>query len=181
MTKQAFEDTYKTHAALVYNLVLHYLPQTEDAEEITQDVFVQIYHTFDTFKSQSSLKTWIYRIAINKCLDALKARKRQKRWANIKRIFTDDNDTPDTQIPDFRHPGILLEQQENAAILFKAIHELPEPQQTAFVLSHIEGLGNKEIADIMQRSIGATESLLSRAKQTLRKKLSNFYDEYRRN
>ena len=80
----------------------------------------------------------------------------------------------------FEHPGILLENKENAAILFKVINELNENQKTAFILSKIDGLNNPEIAEIMQISISAVESLVFRAKSTLKEKLSNKFQEYRK-
>jgi RNA polymerase sigma factor (sigma-70 family) len=67
------------HKDLVYNLALSYVQNSEDAEEITQDVFIAVYQSISSFKAQANIKTWIYRIAINKSLDFIKAKKRQKR------------------------------------------------------------------------------------------------------
>jgi RNA polymerase sigma-70 factor (ECF subfamily) len=72
---------------------------------------------------------------------------------------------------DFVHPGVLAEQRERAAYLFKAIAQLPENQKTAFVLSHVEDLSQKEVAAVMEISVKAVESLLQRAKGNLRKYL----------
>jgi RNA polymerase sigma-70 factor (ECF subfamily) len=77
--------------------------------------------------------------------------------------------------PNFFHPGVILEQKEKSAILFKAINNLPENQKTAFILSKIEGLSYLEISEVMQTSISSVESLLFRAKQNLQKELSNFF------
>ena len=67
-----FIAIYNQYKVLVYNVALHYLQNVEDAEEITQDVFVQVHNSLDSFKENSSLKTWIYRITINKSLDFIK-------------------------------------------------------------------------------------------------------------
>ncbi len=75
----------------------------------------------------------------------------------------------------FEHPGILLENKEDAKILFKAIKELPETQKVAFVLSYIEDLPRQEVATIMETTLKAVESLLQRAKANLRKKLNSFF------
>jgi RNA polymerase sigma-70 factor (ECF subfamily) len=69
---QDFQNIYNQYGVLVYNVALHYVQNIEDAEEITQDVFVQVYHSLENFSQKSTLKTWIYRIAINKSLDFIK-------------------------------------------------------------------------------------------------------------
>lgn len=178
ISSQDFLILYKNYNALVYNVALHYLQNIEDAEEITQDVFVQLHESISNFKEKSSLKTWIYRITINKCLDFIKHKNSKKRFF----IFgkKSQNEFEILNKSNFEHPGILLENKENAAILFKAINELNENQKTAFILSKIDGLSNPEIAEIMQISISAVESLVFRAKSTLKEKLSNKFEEYRK-
>ena len=74
-----FDEIYFEHQKMVFNLALQYVQNIEDAEEITQDVFVKVHNKFNSFKNQSSLKTWIYRISINQSLDFIKAKKAQKR------------------------------------------------------------------------------------------------------
>ena len=108
------------------------------------------------------------------------SKKRKKRFAVITSIFNDDQSVKHEKA-DFHHPGVALENKENAAILFNAIGQLPENQRTVFLLSQTEGLGNKEIAVIIDKSIGAVESLLQRAKENLRKQLQEYYTNYRRN
>lgn len=76
MLNLSIKEIYDEHNGLVYNLCLNYLQNIEDAEEVTQDVFVTIFKKQEEFKSNSSLKTWIYRITINHCLDFLKEKKR---------------------------------------------------------------------------------------------------------
>ena len=81
---------------------------------------------------------------------------------------------------DFEHPGVLLENKENAKALFKVIDTLPETQKTAFILSYIEDMPRQEVADVMETSLKAVESLLQRAKGNLKKKIENMYP-HRRN
>lgn len=164
----------------MHQLALSYLQNIEDAEEVTQDVFVSLYQNYTQFEEKSALKTWIYRITVNKCLDFIKAKKRKKRFAVITSIFNKDQSVKHEKA-DFHHPGVVMENKENAAILFKAIEQLPENQRTVFLLSQTEGLGNKEIAVIIDKSVGAVESLLQRAKENLRKQLHVYYDNYQRN
>ena len=81
--------------------------------------------------------------------------------------------------PDFHHPGVVAEQKENASILFKAIKQLPEQQQAAFVLQKIEGLSQSEVAAVLKTTVSAVESLLTRAKANLRKILEQYYNHYK--
>ena len=150
------------------------------AEDITQEVFITIYKSMLGFNEQSSLSTWIYRIAVNKSLDHLRSKTRQKRSGIFNSLFHRDTGEALYEPADFEHPGIQLEHKENARYLFTAIQALPENQKTVFVLAHIEELSQKEIAEIMDVSVKAVESLLQRAKGNLRKKLEFYYDRRKR-
>lgn len=163
---------------MVYNLALHYIQNMEDAEEITQDVFVKVHESLDKFSGKSSIKTWIYRITVNKCLDFIKHKKSAKQFF----IFgkKSENERELQNHSNFDHPGIALEQKENAAILFAVINELNENQKTAFILSKLDGLSNPEIAEVMTLSISSVESLIFRAKKTLQQKLENKFEDYRK-
>jgi len=173
-----FEKLYREFHVLVFNVALHYLQNTEDAEEITQDVFVKIHHSLENFNQKSSYKTWIYRITINQCLDFLKQKNSQKRFF----IFgkKSQNEQEYLNASTFEHPGIAMEQQEDAKILFEVINTLTENQKTAFLLSKLDGLSNPEIAEIMQLSISSVESLIFRAKATLKEKLAEKFNTYRK-
>lgn len=154
---------------MVYNLSLSYLQNIEEAEEVTQDVFVKIYEKFDSFKGESTLKTWVYRITINNCLDFIKAKKRVKRFGIFSSLFN-ENHIEVKGLEDFNHPGILMEDKEALEILFRQINELPEKQKTALILKSIEDKSQKEIAEIMNTSEKSVESLLSRSRNNLKKK-----------
>jgi len=170
------EFLYQTHKDLVYNLALSYVQNSEDAEEITQDVFISVHQSISSFKAQSNIKTWIYRIAINKSLDFIKAKKRQKRFSQFTSLFFDNSSDIKYQDSDFRHPGIVLEEKEAIIQLFKIINQLPDNQKTVLILSKIENKPQKEIAEIMNLSIKAVESLFQRAKKNIEKKYTNTKD-----
>lgn len=175
---QNFSSIYHDYKQLVYNVALHYLQNTEDAEEVMQDVFVKVYQSLDAFKNESTLKTWIYRITINQSLDFIKKKKSKKHFF----IFgkKSDSEYEVNNISTFEHPGIQLENKEEAKILFDVINTLPDNQKTAFILSKVDGLSNTEISEIMEMSISAIESLLFRAKKSLQEKLSNKFEAYRK-
>ena len=164
------QSIYNEHNSMVYNLALNYLHNTQDAEETTQDVFIKVHQRYENFNHSSSLKTWIYRITINHCLDVIKARKRFKRFGFLIEILPDSHFKGTVE---FNHPGIELEQKEATQNIMNKIAQLPQKQQTALILKSIEGLSQKEISVIMEISEKAIESLLSRARSSLKEKLGN--------
>jgi RNA polymerase sigma factor (sigma-70 family) len=166
-----FEEIYHVHSKMVFNLALQYVQNQEDAQEITQDVFVAVYYAMRDFKGKSSISTWIYRIAINKSLDFLKAKQRKKRFAFLSSLFYLDSSEIKYDTATFDHPGVLLENKEAIAEIFKYINELPNNQKTVLILAKIEQKPQAEVAEIMQLSIKAVESLLQRAKTNLSKNI----------
>ncbi len=164
----------------MFNTAISFVQNNEWAEDIAQDVFIEVYQSIEKFNEQSTLGTWIYRITVNKCLDQIRAQKRQKRFAFVTSLFHKDTGELIHDTSNFEHPGILAEQKERAKYLFKTIERLPASQKTAFILSQIEGLSQKEIAEILNISTKAVESLIQRAKTTLRTKLENIYERRRK-
>lgn len=169
----AFSYLVKAHGSLVYNTALNLLSSAEDAEEITQDVFVQVHESISSFKGDSKLTTWLYKITVTKSLDRIKYRGRKKRGGLLVSFFTKSETVP--EVADFNHPGVALANKERAAILYKAMALLPDNQRTAFILSKVEGLSYNEIADVMNCTVASLEGLLHRAKQNLRKELAEYY------
>ena len=156
---------------MVYNLALQYTQNTEDAEEITQDVFVKISQKMDGFKNESSLKTWIYRITINTSLDFLKS-KNSKKKIFFGLFRSSDSENRQNESVDFNHPGVVLEQKEEVMKIFSFINMLPNDQKTVLILMKIEGNSQQETAEIMNISQKAVESLFQRAKKNLIQKLN---------
>lgn len=166
----AFKHLVETRQNLVYNTVLGFLQSTEDAEDVTQDVFIKVFESIQQFKGESALSTWVYRVAVTSALEYIRRKKRKKRFGFLSPILGEDNE-PTLDLPDFYHPGVHLDNKEKASILFKSIKELPENQQIAFILNKVEGLSYQEVAEIMKTSLSAVESLLHRAKTNLRETL----------
>lgn len=159
---------------MVYNTVLGFIQQADDAEDLTQNVFIKVFESINNFDSRSKLSTWIYRISVNESLDFIRRRNRKKRWAVVTGLFSTENELL-YQHADLNHPGVLMENKERTNILFKAINLLPEKQRTAFLLQKTQERSQREIAEIMQLSEGAVEALLVRAKVNLKKSLLNYY------
>lgn len=173
MNEVHIETIYNEHKNIVYNLCLHYVLNAEDAQDITQEVFVKVYQRYHQYDpAAASLKTWICRIAINQCLDFLKAKRSKKRFGFITSLFYPNSNEPLDNAVHSDHPGFVTEDKEAIQNLLKIIQALPGNQQTALILSRIEGRSQKEVAEIMNTSIKAVESLLQRAKQAIQKKLN---------
>lgn len=172
----AFREVVDTWKDMVYNTVLGVVQHAEEAEDVTQEVFIQVYESIGQFKGDSKLSTWLYRIAVTKSLDHLRKKKRKKRFAFLQSLFG-VNEEEVRHDPEFNHPGVALENKENAKILFRAIDKLPDNQKTAFTLHKLEGLSYQEVAEVMQCSVSSVESLMHRAKGNLRKLLEEYYQK----
>lgn len=172
-SEAAFRQLVETRQSLVFNTIIGFLQNHEDAEDLTQDVFIKVYESIHQFKGESALSTWIYRVAVTSALEYLRKKKRKKRFGFLTPIWSEDNE-PAIEIADFNHPGVQLDNKEKATILFRAIRQLPENQQIAFILNKVECLSYQEVAEIMQTSLSAIESLLHRAKSNLKEILKNF-------
>ena len=170
----AFRYLVETWQAMVYNTALGIVQKPTDAEDLAQEVFLQVHQSIHHFKGDSKLSTWIYRITITKSLDHERRKKRKKRFAFVTSIFGEDDQVM-VEPPEFNHPGVLLDRKEDASKLFKAIAELPDNQRIAFTLHKLEGLSYQEVGEIMDSSISSVESLMHRAKVNLRKKLTGYY------
>lgn len=172
--QQAFRLIVDNWKDMVFNTSLGIVQNAEDAEDVTQEVFVQVYESVSQFKGDSRFSTWLYRIAVTKSLDHLRKKKRKKRFAFVQSLFGANEEEVNHQ-PDFQHPGVSMENKENAAVLFRAIDKLPDNQKTAFTLHKLEGLSYQEIAEIMETTVSSVESLMHRAKGNLKKFLTDYY------
>lgn len=169
----AVTDLYQE---MVYNTAISIVQNAADADDITQEVFIQVFLSIHSFKGESKLSTWIYRITISKALDHEKKKSRKKRFGFVLSLFA-GNEQEQLQPKEFNHPGVQLEKKESATALFKALKQLPDKQRIAFTLQKMEGQSNQEIAEIMNTSLYAVESLMGRAKINLKKILYNYYHE----
>lgn len=172
--ENAFKTLVETHQKRVFNTVLAIVQNFEEAEDVSQEVFMEAYQSVKKFRGDSKLSTWLYRIATTKALEEIRKKKTAKRFAFFTNLFGDDNEILHQPV-EFEHPGVVLEHKENSKILFKAINLLPDNQKVAFTLYNIEGLSYQEITEVMQLSLSSVESLLFRAKTNLRKSLGDFY------
>ena len=173
--KTVYTEVVERWQHMIYNTAISIVQNEEDAEDITQDVFITLYERVQDFREESTLSTWLYSITIRKALDLEKRKTRQKHGGFLKKIFAvKGSDEP----VNFNHPGILLDNKERATVLFSALKKLPDKQRVAFTLHKMEGLSYQQIAGIMNTSLYAIESLQVRAKNNLKKILKEYYEQH---
>lgn len=176
--QSAFSKLIDAYQQKVFSTCISFVPNKEDAEDIAQEVFLEIFKSISKFKGDSKLSTWIYRIATNKCLEFIRKKNTKKRFAFMQTIMGNEIPLDKTSyFTEFNHPGIVLENKEKSVTIFKAINTLPETQRVVFTLAKIDGKSYQEIVEITGKSLSSVESVMFRAKKTLKEKLRNFYKE----
>tara|TARA_R110002126_G_scaffold258482_1_gene401465 strand:+ start:33676 stop:34257 length:582 start_codon:yes stop_codon:yes gene_type:complete len=172
----AFSRLLDDYQQKVFGTCISFVPNKEDAEDIAQEVFLEVFKSIAKFKGDSKLSTWIYRIATNKCLEFIRKKNTKKRFAFMQTIMGNEIPIDKTHyFTEFNHPGVVLENKEKSAIIFKAINTLPETQRVIFTLAKIDGKSYQEIVEITGKSLSSVESVLFRAKKSLKEKLAVFY------
>ena len=175
----AFKVIVEQWQDMVYNTILGIVQNETEAEDLAQDVFIKVFEKISTFKGDSKFSTWLYRIATTTALDHLRSKKRKKRFGFLQSLGGGGSDEKE-QVPDFNHPGVSLDNKERAAVLFKAIEALPENQKSAYTLHKLEGLSYRDVSEVLNTTVSAVESLMSRANQNLRKQLEEYYNKHYR-
>ena len=174
--QSAYAQLLKDFEQKVFATCISFIPNKEDAEDIAQEVFLEVFRSISKFKGDAKISTWIYRIATNKCLEFIRKKNAKKRFAFMQSIFGNEIPLDKTSFfTEFKHPGILLENREKSETIFKAINLLPESQRVVFTLAKIDGKSYQEIVEITGKSLSSVESIMFRAKKNLQQSLENFY------
>jgi len=158
------------HQRMVVQLAMNLLGDRDEALDLSQEVFLRVFHTIHRFRGHSSLRTWIYRIAVNQ------ARNRHRFWRRRHRgeqVSLDEHVALHGELPSaaVSAPDRVLAQKELASTLQRALDRLPFDQRTAIVLREVDGLSYEEIAYSLGVAVGTVKSRLTRARQALRKDL----------
>jgi RNA polymerase sigma-70 factor (ECF subfamily) len=159
-----------THQRMVFSLALHLLGDRDEALDLSQEVFLRVFRTLGSFRGQSALRTWIYRIVVNQ------ARNRQRWWRRRRRSEQVSLDEHLQQCGDLESktevlPDRLLASKEAASKIWAALDRLPFDQRTALILREVDGLRYEEIAFSLGVAVGTVKSRLTRARQALRAEL----------
>jgi len=171
----AFKALVDRYQALVINTCYNLLGNTQDAEDVAQEVFFQVYKSARKFRGEAKISTWLYRIAVNRSLNFMRDNKRFGWLKSLSSLLEGERqEVADVPASDSARPDVALEKKERNVIVQKAIDSLPEKQRTAFVLHKYEGLSYQEIAEISKHSLSSVESLIHRAKLNLQKKLLGY-------
>ncbi|CAN5857521.1 sigma-70 family RNA polymerase sigma factor [soil metagenome] len=156
----AFEEVYRAHSAKLFGLVLRMVGNAADAEDLLQDIFLAAHRKLDGFRGESALGTWLYRLAMNQCLDYL--RSRSAKTSQLTDALDDERALPETG-----GRGIA-EQAVSKVDLERALAQLPEGCRAAFLLYDVEGLEHREVAEALGIAEGTSKSQVHKARLKLR-------------
>ena len=164
----AFEELILKHEKIVYNLALRMMNHSEDAMDISQEVFLKAYRSLSNFDERSAFSTWLYRITHNTCIDEIRKRKGKQTYSleedlesedgSMQRQVADDGDTPEES---------LMRKEQKSEIL-RALDTLSEEHKAAIILRDVKGLSYEEIAEILELSLGTVKSRINRARNQLK-------------
>ena len=171
--ESAFRELVETFQKQVFNTCNALVHNTHDADDLSQEVFIEVFRSAGNFRGNSKLSTWIYRIAVNKSLNHIRQLKRRNWLQSFEDFFI--KKCPQYSADDISLPSETIMNSQLASQLHKAIDSLAENQRTAFLLNKYEELSYRQIAEVMQTTVPAVESLIHRAKLNLQKKLYNAY------
>ena len=172
--RNVYRKLVERYQPMVFRTCMGFLHHKEDADDLTQDVFIQVYQTLSAFKGDASFSTWIYRVAVNASLNKIRKSSKSQFLQRLETVFgSEKNKEYSFPISDNENPENILILHEHKEWVQKALNSLPENQRTAIVLSKYDDLPQKEIAEIMNTTEGAVEALIQRAKANLREKLSS--------
>jgi RNA polymerase sigma-70 factor, ECF subfamily len=169
--QKSTEQLYLEYKNYIFNLCCRYFPDRNEAEDVCHDVFIKIFKNLDSFREESKLSTWIYRLTVNQCLNHIRKKKIFK-WFSLDFMMEEGDSSAElsNQSEDLESE---YEKKEAGETLNHVLSKLPERQKTALLLHKYEDLSYQEIANIMNCSVSSVESLIFRAKQTLVKQLLN--------
>lgn len=161
----AFERLYRLHSRRVYSLCLRMVNNTAEAEDLTQEAFLQLFRKIQTFRGESAFSTWLHRLAVNVVL--MKLRKKSLPETSLEEATEPDEESGGPR-KDIGAPDQLLTGSIDRVNLDRAIEQLPPGYKTVFVLHDVQGYEHNEIAEIMKCSIGNSKSQLHKARMRLR-------------
>jgi RNA polymerase sigma-70 factor, ECF subfamily len=159
----AFEEIYQRHHRRVYSICLRMLQNAFEAEDLTQDVFIQLYRKVGSFRGDSAFTTWLHRLTVNQVL--MHFRKRNVKFEKT----TEEGETPEQIVAGTANPFKM--QIVDKMALENAIEQLPAGYKNVFVLHDVEGFEHEEVARILGCSVGTSKSQLHKARLKLRKLL----------
>jgi len=171
--EDAFEILVDRHQTSVLNVIYRFIGDRTQAKDLAQEVFLRVWQSAKHYEPKAKFTTWLYRITANLSINELKSARR-RRWLPFHRSEGSETAIEETFSNEALSPEDLLLQKERNRQISDALQSLPDNQRMAIVLKRYDGLSYNEIAEILDCSVSAVESLIVRAKRRLHKKLKNF-------
>ena len=173
------EQIFREHGSRVYSLARRMLGNDADAEDVTQDVLLQVVRKLDTFRGDANIATWLHRVTVNA---ALAHRKKRAQRAGREQhdgfdFFRSDGHHAQPVRPWSINPAAQAEQHETTKLIEKAIADLPEAYRDVYLLADVEGMQNSEIGDLLNLSVPAVKSRLHRGRLQMRHSLAKHFEE----
>jgi RNA polymerase sigma-70 factor (ECF subfamily) len=173
------EEVFREYGPRVYSLARRMLGNDADAEDVTQDVLVQVVRKLKTFRGDANLSTWLHRVTINAALTH--RRKRARRAEHevhdpLQQYFEQEHRAAPKQTWEVT-PEKALESRETTALIERAIERLPEPYRDVYVLADVEGLSNAEIGDALDLTVSAVKNRLHRGRLMMRNELAPHFEK----
>lgn len=174
--KGAFDLLVRKYQHKVVKLVMRYMRDPADAEDVAQEAFIKAYRALPQFRGDSAFYTWLYRIAINTAKNAIVSRDRSPVEYDLDLQNPEDSYDVHGRLADAETPEGLLLTEEIRTIVNRAIENLPEDLRTAIVLRELEGLSYEEIASAMECPVGTVRSRIFRAREAIDRELAEVFE-----
>jgi len=174
--KSAFDVLVLKYQHKVVKLVMRYMRDPADAEDVAQEAFIKAYRALPNFRGDSAFYTWLYRIAINTAKNAIVSRSRNPVEFDLDLQDQDGSYDMQARLADTETPEALALTDEIRTIVNRSIDALPEDLRTAIVLRELEGLSYEEIAATMECPVGTVRSRIFRAREAIDRKLAEVFD-----
>jgi len=174
--KSAFDVLVRKYQHKVVKLVMRYMRDPADAEDVAQEAFIKAYRALPQFRGDSAFYTWLYRIAINTAKNAIVSRDRSPVVYDLDLQNSEESYDMQGRLADTETPEALVLTEEIRTIVNRAIEALPEDLRTAIVLRELEGMSYEEIAAAMDCPVGTVRSRIFRAREAIDHKLADVFD-----
>ena len=166
-SEEDFRQLVETYAPRIYNIALRMCKNPTDAEDITQEVFIKLHRSLESFKGDSAFSTFLYRVTANTCLDFLR---KQKKMTTVPLYSEGEAGRLETVIPDEgERPEEISERKELRRVVLRGLDRLPKDQRIVLTLRDLEGLTYTEISEALGLAEGTVKSRICRAREKLRK------------
>ncbi|MFA6033727.1 MAG: sigma-70 family RNA polymerase sigma factor [Myxococcota bacterium] len=173
----AYREFVDAHQSRVYRTVVSMIGNREDARDVTQEVFLKAFEAVGSFRGGSSASTWLYRIAVNMCIDQMRSRRSKAQALEVDMVSEEGEDETGRLPSDDEDPLEDALRKETQKRIVEAMDDLSEEHRTVIVLREVEGMAYDEIAEVLGIGVGTVMSRLHYARGRMKKKLRSFVGE----